>query len=530
MAPSAAVEMPTPDTFRVSSAVAVHQRLDALDARLSWFYVRLLLLTGLSWAVHAAELVLFTFTRRLVAHNVGMGTYALEALGVGVFLGSALGGPLFGLLADARGRRAALLLAMTLSLAGLALSAVAKKDYHVIAARVVAGVGLGGELPAATVLVQELSPRPMRGRMVALLEAFTGLGGVVGVALAFGLAPQLGWRVTYLAICGCVVYVGVLRFGIPESPRWLASVGRVDEALLAVEKLELAHGKQPSYGSVKMQDAPTPVALEPAASVGIMKQSACSKPARTAVMWTLWTVLAMSSYALGVYVPTLISMSGFNMYESWSTIALLHACQVVGCVVTALTLESRGRKQSLACFATSASVASVLLSYLPWNRLVVITGTCLVSALLAGTWSCVLAYTPEHYPTAVRARGVSYAFGFSRLGAAGGALLYPHMFDVWLLSVRAITWIFAGLLAATVLGVVVPYGFDPSTSGDTYERSGVGSNDSDTDLEAGAEENHPLVVNVGGRSTAIKLQKLKRLPNSVQEPEREGSPRAERQD
>ncbi|EEY54026.1 Major Facilitator Superfamily (MFS) [Phytophthora infestans T30-4] len=355
----------------------VHQRLDALDARLSWFYVRLLLLTGVSWAVHGAEFVLFTFTRRLVAHNVGMGTYALEALGIGVFLGAAVGGPLFGILADARGRRSALLFAMTLSLAGLALSAMAKRDYHVIGARIVAGIGLGGELPAATVLVQELAPRSMRGRMVALLEAFTGVGGVIGVALAFGLAPQLGWRATYLAICGCVLYAGVLRIGIPESPRWLASVGRADEALRVLLSNRFVH---------------------------------------TLVLWTLWTVMAVSSYALGVYIPTLISMSGFNMYERWNTIALLHGSQILGCIAASWMLEARGRKH-----------------YMPWNRFVVIIGTCSVSALLAGTWSCVLAYTPETFNAAVRSRGVAYAFGFSRLGATGGALLYPHMFDVWLI-------------------------------------------------------------------------------------------------
>ncbi|KAF1786469.1 Major facilitator superfamily domain [Phytophthora cactorum] len=391
-----------------SGSDTVHQRLNALDARLSWFYL----------GGTRAELVLFTFTRRLVAHNVGMGTYALEAVGVGVFLGSAL---------DARGRRSALLFAMTLSLVGLALSAMAKKDYHVIAARIVAGIGLGGELPAATVLVQELAPRSMRGRMVALLEAFTGVGGVVGVALAFGLAPQLGWRGTYLTICGCVLYAGVLRFGIPESPRWLASVGRVDEALCVVEKLERAHGTRERYDNLKVHDAVGSVL-----SVAQVKASAFDKPVQTLVLWTLWTVV-VSSYALGVYVPTLISMSGFNMYERWNTIVLL-------------------------------------------------TGHRFSAALELRTWSCVLAYTPENYTTAVRARGVAYAFGFSRLGASGGALLYPHMFDVWLMSVPAITWVFAGLLAAT----------------DGYSDE-VASQDSDTDLELGADhekEDSPLVVNV----------------------------------
>lgn len=135
--------------------------------------------------------------------------------------------------------------------------------------------------------------------MVALLEAFTGVGGVVGVALAFGLAPQLGWRVTYLAICGCVLYTGVLRFGIPESPRWLASVGRLDEAILVVAKIERAHGARPRYDNLKVQEAPTPVAVESVPSAAGVKASAFDRPVHTLVLWTLWTVLAASSYALG---------------------------------------------------------------------------------------------------------------------------------------------------------------------------------------------------------------------------------------
>ncbi|KAG2528320.1 hypothetical protein JM16_001274, partial [Phytophthora kernoviae] len=472
------------------------------DNRLSWFYIRLLLLTGASWAVHAAELVLFTFTRRLVAHNVGMGTHALETLGVGAFLGSAMGGPLFGYFADIRGRRSALLFAMTLSLAGLALSAAATKDYHIIVARVIAGVGLGGELPAATVLVQELAPRGMRGRMVALLEAFTGIGGVLGVMLAFGLAPRLGWRTTYLAICSCVLYTGVLRFGIPESPRWLASIGRVEEALAVVGKLESEHGKRSLYDNVKTQEPVTPVTQVASSSFALnARSSVFDKPVHTLMLWTLWTVLAMSSYALGVYVPTLISLSGFNMYERWSTIALLHAAKVLGCILAASTLEKHGRKESLACFVTMVCAVSVMLSYLPWYRFVVIAGTCTVSALLAGSWSCVLANTPETYTTGIRARGVAYAFGFSRLGASGGVLLCPRMFDKWLLSVQVITWVFAGLLTISVLGIIVPYGSDPVIRG--YEFGASSVHDSDTDLESSVEgkEGHLLVNNLGEHKT-----------------------------
>lgn len=422
------------------SAAHIHRRLDSLDARLSWFYARLLLLTGISWAVHTAELVLFLFTRQLVARNVGMGTRALEALGVGIFVGAAIGGPLFGYLADTRGRRSALLMAMALSLTGLLLSALATRHYQVIIARVVAGVGLGGELPAATVLVQELSPRAMRGRMVALLEAFTGVGGVLGVALAFGLAPQIGWRATYVIICGCVLYVAVLRFGVPESSRWLASVGRVDEALMLVEKVEKAHGKRASFAVQSESVAQMPVTI---------KTLSLSK--RTLEIWSLWAVVALSAYALGTYVPTLISLWGFNVFSRWSSMVLIGLAQVFGCLLVSLVLDDYGRMQTLACVASSAAVVTALTSHAPWSGPFVVVGVCLVSALFAASWSCILVYAPDSFATGVRGRGVGYAFGFCRLGATVGSLLCPHMFNVWVMSVPAIAWAFAVLLIAVVV-------------------------------------------------------------------------------
>ncbi|RLN86186.1 hypothetical protein BBJ28_00024758 [Nothophytophthora sp. Chile5] len=463
---------------------SVHQRLDALEPRLSWLYIRLLLLTGVSWAVHASVVVVLIFTRTLVANDVGLGTRVLEILGASIFIGAVAGGPLFGHLADAYGRRTALLLSMGLSLAGLAVSALVRKDYLLIVGYVIAGVGLGGQLPSTIVLVQELSPRSMSGRMVALLEAFTGIGGLLGVALAFAVAPRLGWSTTYLVLCGCVLYTGVLRFTVPESPRWLASIGRVDDALAVLEQLEVSHGCDPSQDDVQSRDDKQTTFM----STSDLNSSLKSKRAflrqiiPTLVLWTLWIITSMSSYALGIYVPTLISLEGFNMYASWSTIALLSLAQVFGCLLAASVLDIHGRKRSIAGFATLAAIVAVVLSYLAWSRATVIVGTCLVTAFLAGSWSCVLAYTPENFATAVRCRGVAYAFAVSRLAAAGGSLLYPHMFNVWVLSVPALTWVFAGSLAVVAVGLVPHFGYNP-TEREEGNRSSAG--ESETDMESG---------------------------------------------
>ncbi|KAL4147617.1 hypothetical protein PRNP1_011371 [Phytophthora ramorum] len=439
---------------------AIRRRLNSLEVYPSWFFVRLLLLTGFSWAVHAAEFELFVFTRRPMSKSIGMTTFAVEAMGGGVFIGAAVGGPLFGRLADARGRRWALLVAKSLSLVGLVLSSMARRDYEIISARILAGIGLGGELPVATVLVHELVPKAMRGRVVSLLEAFSGVGGVVGVVLVFGLVPQFGWRIAYLAICGGILYVGLLCFLVPESPRWLASVGRTIEAVAVMEKLERAHGTRLVYDRAMMQEAPIDVAEEPEEFMETGKLPTF-EPARAASMWTLWVTMALSSYALGVYVPVLISLNGFNVLSRWSTMALLGVAQVFGAALASLVLEDHGLKKTLTCFTTSAVVVAVILSYASWNGPVVVVGTCTVSALLAGVWSCLLVYAPKTFSPEIRGRGVGYAFGSSQLAAVAGSWLHPQMFNVWLMSVSAITWTFGGLMVAAVFGAVL-YGHNSS--------------------------------------------------------------------
>lgn len=233
---------------------SVDTRLNSLEPRLSWFYVRLLLLTGVSWAIQAAELVLLIFTRVLVANDIGMGTPVLEIFGASIFMGSMAGGPIFGHIADTFGRRIALLTAMVFSLGGLAVSARANVEYMLIIGRVVIGLGFGGQHSSTVVLVQELAPQSMRGRVVSLLDAFTGIGGLIGVALAYAVAPWLEWRTTYFVVCGLVLYTVVLCLTIPESPRWLASVGRTEEAYAILEKIERVHSLQPPSDSAQKEE------------------------------------------------------------------------------------------------------------------------------------------------------------------------------------------------------------------------------------------------------------------------------------
>ncbi|CAH0480016.1 unnamed protein product [Peronospora belbahrii] len=394
----------------------VDDRLNSLEPRLSWFYIRLLLLIGVSWAIQAAELVLLNFSRVLVTNDIGMGTFALEIFGVSIFVGSMVGGPILGYFADKFGRRIALLVSIVFSLGGLAVSAQAHGDYMLIVGRKITGLGHGGQLSSTFVLVQELAPQLIHGRIVSLLDAFAGIGSLIGLALAYAVAPWLKWRTTYLVVSGLVLYTVVLPFTIPESPRWLASVCRTEEAIDIVKQIERSH----------IQKKEINVTSVPESSSSI-KPSRYKQLVPTIILWTLWAVMALSAYILGTYIPTLVSLFGFNLFATWSSIGVFNIAQVVGSFTAAAVLDTYGPHRSFAVFATLTAVTSIALGHMTWSREIVITVSFLVNALLSACWSCIFTYTPGHFTTAHCSRGMGYVVGFSRFVAVGGCYLSPYI-------------------------------------------------------------------------------------------------------
>ncbi|CEG49929.1 Predicted transporter (major facilitator superfamily) [Plasmopara halstedii] len=436
-------------------------RLDSLEPRLSGFYLKLLLFTGVSWAIQAAELVLLFFTRVLVTQDIKIGTPVLEMFEVSILVGSAFGGLIFGQIADKLGRRVALITSMVFSSAGFAILAYANVSDILLLGRVIIGLGFGGQLVSTFLLVFELTPSSMTSRMIAFINAFTGLGGLLGLALAYVVAPKLQWRSTYFGTSGLVLYTFVLHFMVPESPRWLASVGRTDEACAIVEKMEQSCGQVEALQSTSVQDFP---ALE----TKLSRIQELQRLNSTLILGIMWITMTVSTYILGIYIPTLISLNGYNMFASWTTTSLLEIAQVVGSITGATVLDTYGPSRCFVIFAILAATLSIWLSYMPWSCIVVIFFSFFVTAFLSVCWSCVLLYTPLHMKVMYRGRGMGYAIGVSRLAAVGGQFIYPYMFNTWMLSVSMICWIFGGLLivVAVLIHIVSHINYHPLSQED----------------------------------------------------------------
>ena len=193
---------------------------------------RLVVGSGLGWALDAMDVGLISFVMAALAVQWGCGATELSWIGSIGFVGMAIGATLGGLLADRFGRRQ--VFAITLLVFGLATGAAAL-SWSVAALlvfRFLIGLGLGAELPVASTLVSEFAPARIRGRVVVLLEAFWAVGWTARRAdrLLRHPAADDGWRWALALGAVPALYAAVVRFGLPESVRFLERRGRVDEA------------------------------------------------------------------------------------------------------------------------------------------------------------------------------------------------------------------------------------------------------------------------------------------------------------
>ncbi len=159
---------------------------------------------------------------------------AVSAVLIGAIIGSALGGRL----ADAVGRRRALILLATLFAIGAVLTSIAPSLAWFVLFRIIVGVGIGAAAVVTPVYISELAPPSIRGSLVAFNQLAIAVGIVVAywVDLVFAYVGA-GWRPMFAVAVIPAAVLGVGMLFLSDSPRWLASQGRWQEAEDAINRV-----------------------------------------------------------------------------------------------------------------------------------------------------------------------------------------------------------------------------------------------------------------------------------------------------
>ncbi|PFG68132.1 MFS transporter [Enemella evansiae] len=416
------------------------ERLDRLPFTRA--HGRLLGGSGIGWALDAMDVGLISFVMAALAKEWGLGATTLGWIGSIGFVGMAVGATLGGLLADRFGRRQ--VFALTLLVYGLATgaSALAGSVAVLIALRFLVGLGLGAELPVASTLVSEYAPRHIRGRIVVALEAFWAVGWILAALLGYLLIPNVpdGWRWALAVGLVPTVYAAVVRFGLPESVRYLEKRGRIDEAERAVRTFEESAGVAP---------VPSPPAAEepPANPMSIWSPRLRG---RTAALWIVWFCINLSYYGAFIWLPTLLVNQGFGLLKSFEYTLIITLAQLPGYAAAAYLIERWGRRPTLATFLIGSAVAAGLFGLAGTPATLIATG-CALSFFNLGAWGALYAIGPELYPTAVRGSATGAAAGFGRIASIVAPLLVP----VLVKTAGGSNWlVFATFAAAFAIGAL----------------------------------------------------------------------------
>jgi MFS family permease len=225
-------------------ATDIPARLDALP----WggFHTRVVLALGITWILDGLEVTLAGAVAGTLKQSttLGLSNSEIGRAGSAYLAGAVLGALLFGWLTDRLGRKKLFFITIAVYLVATAATALAWDFASYALFRAATGAGIGGEYTAINSTIQELIPARMRGRTDLAINgsfwvgAALGAGGSIVLLDPAVIDPALGWRLAFLigAALGLVIFV--MRLWIPESPRWLVTHGRLQDAEAIVADIE----------------------------------------------------------------------------------------------------------------------------------------------------------------------------------------------------------------------------------------------------------------------------------------------------
>lgn len=441
-------------------------RLDRLP--LSRPHYKLLLIGGLGYSFDGMDGAVVAFLLPRIQEIWGLSTASLGLVGSAAPLGFFFGAILSGWLGDRFGRKKVMLWALAFYCAMSVAAAVAPNFEVFLAARVLAGLGAGAESVIIAPFLSEFIPPKRRGWFIGTLAGFFSFGFVAAALIGRFVVPlgNDGWRWAQVITAVPILLLLWWRRSLPESPRFLMSQGRAAEAERVVEGFEQkvlrATGKElPAVPAGGEDIAKHGQKISIWNALKFMWSPALRR--RTAVIWLIWFVITFSYYGFFSWIPTLLVGRGITVTKSFEYSIIIYLAQIPGYFSAAWLCDRIDRKNTIALYLAGSALSAFWLSQSNDSGMILVAAATL-SFFLNGTYAGVYAYTPELFPTWMRATGVGLASAVGRVGS----ILAPSIIGVFAatLGFGGVFTMTTVVLAVGVIGVVI---FGTSTAGKSLE-------------------------------------------------------------
>lgn len=373
------------------------------------------------------------------------------------FIGQLIGALFFGWLAERWGRlRVTQITVAIFGVMSLAC-AFAPSYWWLFAFRTLQGIGLGGEVPVAAAYINELAKAKGRGRFFLLYELVFPLGLVAAALIGVWAVPNLGWQSMFVIGALPAFLALVMRRILPESPRWLLSRGRTEEARRAVEILE-QQGRLSSKVTEGSERAPTVAEQKPTDWREIFGRRYLP---RTLMIWNLWICSYFVTYGLTAWLPTVYR----TIFKLPIPVALQYGlitsvAGFLGAALCAFVIDKIGRRYWFAgAFVAGGSFLAILYLKGAASASEVLIYASLSYFFISGCSVALYLYTPELYPTRIRAIATGTASAWLRVASAAG----PSIVGM-IIATSGLAPVFAVFAIIAILGGLVSLMFGVETT------------------------------------------------------------------
>jgi putative MFS transporter len=439
----------------MAHAVNAGARLDRLP--ISSFHYRIFWLVGAGMFFDGYDLYIAGgVLASVVQSKFSTGPQNLQFISL-TFVGMTLGALITGFVGDKFGRR--LTYQINLLIFGLAaLAAAFAQDMdQLIACRFVQGLGLGAEIVVGYSTLTEFVPPQTRGRWLSMMAFLVVAGFPVTALLGYLVIPAWGWRPMFIIAGVGSLIVWYLRKNLPESPRWLDSQGRSEEAEALMRGIE-----KESAGGGTLPPVVVPAPVAQVAASDLLKP-----PLLQRMLVGSWVLITINTLIFGfvIFLPQFFLRQGLTIANSLAYTLVLSAASLVGCALGAYLSDAIGRRWSI----IGASIVTIVSGYIYARfdassdpAIVLSVGFVLIVAIYVQTAILFGVYTPELFPTEVRLRANGICNTFGR----AATVVSPFIVGALMASYKlpGVVWLMIGLVVVQIV-VVWAWGVEPRKRG-----------------------------------------------------------------